>query len=140
MHKLKNVLLIDDDDAVNFINSIVIERAGITDHIEVAINGKQALEFLQRHDDFEKEYEINNHLPTLILLDINMPIMDGWDFVEAYRQLELDKKENCTIVMLTTSINPDDKIRAESIKEIAGFQVKPLNKEGINAIISEYFS
>ena len=71
--KLECILLIDDDDEDNFYHKIVIERMNITKRIEVAYNGLEALEFLQ------KESQI---IPELIFLDINMPKMNGWEFLE----------------------------------------------------------
>lgn len=136
--KLNSVLLVDDDEATNFINRRIIEKAGITDHIEVTYNGKEALDYLSCSGKYEKT-GTPFPKPMLILMDINMPVMDGWEFLEAYRMLDSEKKSGKILVMLTTSFNPDDKLRAENILEISGFQSKPLDLTKVSQIMDTYF-
>jgi CheY-like chemotaxis protein len=137
--KLNCVLLVDDDESTNFINKMVIEKAGITNNIETALNGKEAINFLTNNGKYEKGSECPFPQPMLILLDINMPIMDGWEFLTAYHNLHPSQKCKVIIVMLTTSLNPDDKIRAAHISEISGFKNKPLTLELVENIMTEYF-
>ena len=137
--KLNCVLLIDDDDSTNFINKLVVERSGITDTVEIALNGKEAIDFLTNDGKYEKGPEHPFPQPMLILLDINMPVMDGWEFLEAYRNLSADQKSQIIIVMLTTSLNPDDNHRAKGIPEISGFKHKPLTLETITDILKTHF-
>jgi CheY-like chemotaxis protein len=137
--KLNNVLLVDDDEATNFINRRIIEKSGITDHIEVAYNGLEALDYLCCTGKYETQ-GTNYPKPMLILMDINMPVMDGWEFLDAYRRLDSDKKSKIILVMLTTSFNPDDKIRAQGMSEIAGFQSKPLDLNKVELIMKTYFN
>ncbi|MFQ3174424.1 MAG: CheY-like chemotaxis protein [Flavobacterium sp.] len=136
--KLNSVLLVDDDEATNFINRRIIEKAGIANHIEVAYNGKEALDYLSCSGKYEKA-GAQFPKPMLILMDINMPVMDGWEFLDAYRKLDDDKKSDKILVMLTTSFNPDDKIKAENIAEISGFQSKPLDQAKVSHIMDTYF-
>jgi CheY-like chemotaxis protein len=136
--KLNSVLLVDDDEATNFINRRIIEKAGITDHIEVTYNGKEALDYLCCRGKYEKE-GAQFPKPMLILMDINMPVMDGWEFLNAYRELDSNKKNAKILVMLTTSFTADDKIRAENILEISGFQSKPLDLTKVSRIMNTYF-
>lgn len=136
--KLNSVLLVDDDEATNFINRRIIEKAGITNHIEVAYNGKEALDYLSCTGKYEKK-GAEFPKPMLILMDINMPVMDGWEFLDAYRTLDDNKKSDKILVMLTTSFNPDDKIKAENIIEISGFQSKPLDLTKVSHIMNTYF-
>lgn len=131
------VLLVDDDEATNFLNSMFIKRADIAERIEVVLNGSEALDYLKSEGKYKDNG--NNPLPDLIFLDINMPVMDGWDFIQAYKMLDSDKKSNTNIIMLTTSINPDDKNKAESTKEISAFEHKHLNEEKLNEIMKKYF-
>ncbi|AOW11216.1 response regulator [Flavobacterium gilvum] len=139
MKKLNSVLLIDDDAATNFISKMLIKKAGITDHIETVLNGKQALEYLTNTGDYERLDSIYPK-PMLILLDINMPIMDGWEFAEAYSKLNENQKEGTVVVMLSSSLNPDDKERASSLPAISSFQNKPLTTERLTSIIDTFFS
>lgn len=138
MKKLNRVLLIDDDTATNFITKMIIKKAGITDQIDTALNGKQALAFLTNSGEYAKD-EQTYPLPQLILLDINMPIMDGWEFAEAFAKLEEYHKENTTIIMLSSSLNPDDRERALKIPVISGFQNKTLSPEGLASIMKSFF-
>jgi len=136
--KLNCVLLVDDDDATNYLSKMVIDITGVTDHIEVALNGKEALEFLTRKGKYGNG-DNSYPKPDLILLDINMPVMDGWEFMAAYHNLDEIQKSKIIIVMITTSFNPDDKKRAESISEIAGFRHKPLTVEMFEEILKKHF-
>jgi len=136
--KLNCILLIDDDLATNFINKRIIQKADISEHIQVALNGKEAIDYLCKKGNFESD---TNEFPQpqLILLDINMPVMDGWEFIEAYKKLDTVNKEEITIVMLSSSFNPADKAKAESIEQISDFKQKPMSKEALLEIIATYF-
>jgi CheY-like chemotaxis protein len=132
--KLDCVLLIDDDDVTNFMNRMIIAREEIANHIEVALNGKEAIEYLCQNPT-----EKATPKSILILLDINMPVMDGWEFLQAYHDLHGVQSGQIIIFMLTTSSNPGDKLRAEKIPEVAGFLNKPLRIEIIGEIIEKFF-
>jgi CheY-like chemotaxis protein len=136
--KLNCVLLIDDDLGTNFINQMLIKKAEITDNIQTVLNGKEAIDFITNKGKYEKEGNIFPQ-PMLTLLDINMPVMDGWEFLEAYHKLEANQKGKIVIVMLTTSLNPDDKKRAENISDVSGFKNKPLTLETLDDIMKQHF-
>jgi CheY-like chemotaxis protein len=138
--KLNCVLLIDDDSATNFINNMLIKKSGITDRIEVALNGEEALAFLTKSGKYESIDTEKFPQPQLILLDINMPVMDGWEFIEAYEALDNDKKGNIVIVMLTSSFNSDDRIRAQTYETISNFKNKILTLDIIQDIMNEHFT
>ena len=137
-NKLNCVLLIDDDFATNFINKKIIQKADVAEHIQVALNGKEAIDYLCNQGKFESN-ETTFPQPQLILLDINMPVMDGWEFMEAYHNLPAEKKGQIVIVMLTSSFNPADKVKAESIEEISDFKQKTLNAATLNEILEKNF-
>lgn len=131
--KLENVLLVDDDEGTNFLNERIIRLSGYVNNIVKAHNGIQALEYLK--------LKINSKhpQPEFILLDINMPAMNGWEFMETYSQLDEAQKAQIIIVMLSTSLNPDDEKRAREIKEINDFRSKPLTMKMFTDLVEEFF-
>lgn len=131
MTKIACTLLVDDDDTANYLNQLLFKRLGVTEKLLVAHNGLEALELLTRHCS-------GAECPALILLDINMPIMDGFEFLEAYEQLDFAQKQSVVIVMLTTSLNPNDVARVQRAN-IAGLINKPLTKQALQEIIDRHF-
>lgn len=131
-------MLIDDDEPTNFLSSMLIEAADCTEHIHIADSGEKALDYLIN----SKKLLYNDNAycwPDLIFLDINMPAMNGWEFLDKYEQLEIDDEHKIIIIMLTTSLNPDDKIKAMNIP-ISGFEIKPLTPELLDRVINKYFA
>jgi CheY-like chemotaxis protein len=135
MKKIKTVLLIDDDEPTTFINKKIIQSSGLIETIHITYSGQEALNFLRLTNDQVDETPI----PDLILLDINMPAMDGWEFLMEYKRLKNTQTKAIVIVMLTTSLNPDDEIKAKDIKEVYGFMNKPLTKQMLEDIVIKYF-
>jgi CheY-like chemotaxis protein len=117
------VLLIDDDEITNFISVAVIERTNKFSHIEIAGSGKEGLEYLQTCLSEKK------NLPSLILLDINMPIMTGWQFLEELERFADRVLEKAKIFMLSSSQNPEDLLKANKHPFLSGFIRKPLKFE-----------
>jgi len=136
--KLNCILLVDDNDSDNFIHKRVIEKAGIANCIEIALNGKEALEFLVTKGKCGKP-DSSYSQPDLIFLDINMPVMNGWEFLEAYQKLDDIQKGKVVIVMLTTSLNPNDMAMAEKNLGSGCFQYKPLTPEALSGIMQKHF-
>ena len=130
--KLKCILLIDDNPDDNFYHERVINKINASEKVIAKTSAKEALEFLKEKKDAAKP-------PELILLDINMPGMNGWDFLVEYEKLDPKLKSSAVVVMLTTSQNPDDKKRAESLGVISDFKTKPLTKESLEEIIERFF-
>jgi CheY-like chemotaxis protein len=136
--KLNCVLLVDDNESDNFFHKRVILKSGITDRVEIVINGKEAIDFLmavQQGEDSEKSYT----QPELIFLDINMPVMNGWHFLEEYQKREEVQKGKIVVIMLTTSLNPSDMIKAETLLGNESFKFKPLTLEMIDKIMQTNF-
>ncbi len=135
MKKIKNVLLIDDDEPTNFINKKIIESSELVEDIHITQSGQEALNFLSHRSEQDERHPP----PDLIFLDINMPAMDGWEFLDHYRKLATGKKDSIIIVMLTTSLNPDDEVKARESKEVNAFRNKPLTRQLLGEIAGKYF-
>lgn len=130
---LNCILLIDDDEPTNFLNRLTLEQAGCARDIRVAQSGQEALDYLHSCGEGAPPR------PDMIFLDINMPAMDGWEFLERYRRLPSDRKADIVLIMLTTSLNPDDELRTRAIPEVSGFENKPLSPQRVNALLEKYF-
>ena len=133
MQKLTCALLVDDDQTTNYLNQLLLKRLAVTDKLLVALNGQEALDLLAVHCEAATE-----ECPVLILLDIKMPVMDGFAFLAAYDQLPLHQKQAIIIVMLTTSLHPKDVDRVQQLN-IAGFLNKPLTEAKINDVLKNHF-
>lgn len=130
--KYKVVMLIDDNELDNFINQKVIESCKFADKIYTSTNGQSALEFL-------KNLILNMDLidaifPQVLFVDINMPLMDGFQFITEFEKLSDAVRKRCKVAVLTSSINPEDKVKAVGLKSDVVFLNKPLNTESLNLV------
>jgi len=136
--KLHCVLVIDDDEPTNFFNQMIVEQSGCTENIKVAQSGQEALQYLSTSVELSCADQ-KFPCPDLIFLDINMPAMDGWEFLEKYRALKRERKNQVIVVMLTTSLFQEDMLKAQAIPEISGFENKPLTPEKLEKILNRHF-
>ncbi|MEO6669256.1 MAG: response regulator [Ferruginibacter sp.] len=136
---LNCIMLIDDDEPTNFLSSMIIEESGCTNRIEVKDSGKLALEYLTSSGQSGYTNELYPW-PDLILLDINMPAMNGWEFLARYAELGMGHPKKVIIIMLTTSLNPDDKLKVEANTDVTDFKNKPFTKQILDEILECYFS
>lgn len=132
-NKLRNILLIDDSKADNFINSRIIKKADVTNNIVVTYGAREALNYLSTSVDGSFPN------PEIIFLDINMPDMTGWDFLEEYRKLNENQKAGVVVCMLTTSYADDDREKALSYNILSDFSNKPLSFDKLMGIIENNF-
>lgn len=133
METLEKVLLVDDDEVTNLMHRRRISRSGLAQRIDVATDGQAALDYL-RHC-----VEINEKPPDLVLLDINMPRMNGFEFLDAFKCLPREIRENQHIVMVTTSNLKRDKARAKTDKNVLGYETKPLSDMDFKRIVSQCY-
>jgi CheY-like chemotaxis protein len=126
--KYKTVMLIDDNEIDNLINQKMIEAASITENIYTHTGAKSAIEFLK---NMEKIDAADKVLPDIIFLDIDMPLMDGFQFLDEFEKLTDATKKKCKIIMLTSSINPQDFSRSKKYTHVRLYLNKPLSHESI---------
>ena len=132
MKKLKEIMLIDDSRGTNSLNKRLLEEMGIVENISIALNGQLALDYLTTRNE-KGDYPS----PDIIFLDIRMPVMDGYQFLDKYHELAKEMQSNQIIVMLTTSINELDIKRATNYESVKAYQFKPLKKEHINELLEK---
>jgi CheY-like chemotaxis protein len=132
-YKINCIMLIDDSKDDNFIHQRVIKRSGLVKTIITKYSALEALQYLEQKHTHQDEH------PDLIFLDVNMPGMNGWEFLVEYGELDKELQGKALICMLTTSENPDDKERLMHFNLISEFMTKPLTIEMLQMIINKYF-
>ena len=139
MRKLKEVWLIDDNETSNFLNHRLLSRMAITDTIRVFTNGKQAIEYLEEVAAGDTNPADTRYFkPELILLDVNMPVLDGFEFLELYQQLAEPIKQEIVIAILSTSSHTQDTMRANAYN--AHYILKPLTTDKLFGLMAEKFA
>jgi CheY-like chemotaxis protein len=132
--ELKAIMLVDDDQNDNFFHEREIKKINPSITVIEKTTGLDGLEYLKSN---KKNKEL---MPDLIFLDINMPVIDGWDFLEKYKQLDKALQDLVIIIMLSTSGYPEDIERALSYSCVSDYIIKPLTKEKLEGIIKRYFN
>lgn len=125
-----NLLVIDDDDINIFIIKKIVEKTGFDIDMVAKGNGQQAIEYLQQVLVEELPF------PQLILIDINMPIMNGWEFIEAYQ--ELGVKHEVDLYILSSSVYENDIEKTKSYTSVKGFISKPLSMQRLTELIQPF--
>jgi CheY-like chemotaxis protein len=124
-HVLNGILLVDDDAGCNLFNYKIVENANITDRIAVRVNGQEAMSYILEENSRPADGSGDKPV-TLILLDLNMPVMDGWEFLDAFGRLADSTRKAYRIVILTTSENTADQEKAEKHPSVLAYLAKPL--------------
>ena len=132
--ELKIIMLVDDDQNDNFFHEREIKKINPAITVIEKRTGLDGLEYLKLNKE-NKEV-----VPDLIFLDINMPILDGWDFLEKYNQFDKELQDLVVIIMLSTSGYPEDIARAMSYSCVSDYIIKPLTKEKLESINRKYFN
>lgn len=130
---MKSVLLVDDDRECLFLHKYAIRESARAEHIEVAMNGEEAITFIRSAINSDMS------LPEIVFVDINMPVMDGWQFIEEYDKLPDYAKSKMNVIMLSASINPDDEFRAKANKNIWRYYQKNLSTEKVTELVEALY-
>jgi CheY-like chemotaxis protein len=125
-----HILLVDDDDVTNFLSKEMLRLYMASPKIDITLNGQDAIDYL-----VERAGE-PDRLPNLILLDINMPIMDGWDFLAEFDKVKKPGFEKINIIMFTSSVYYEDIDRARTYATVKNIYSKPLDEQKIREIIA----
>lgn len=126
---MKNVLLVDDDKIFNYLNTKVIQQIGIANEIHTALNGRDAITLINEY------FQGSRATPDIILLDLNMPIMDGFGFIDAFRRLAIPGIENVKIIIVTSSHDPRDVAKARELG-IRNYLTKPVTEQDLRVALS----
>ncbi len=133
MKKLLKTSIVDDDRIYIFGLSKLIEMNDFCQELQVFNNGKEAL------DNFLQDIEAGNELPEVILLDINMPVMDGWEFLDEYVKVKHKIKNKVKIYMVSSSVNLSDIDRAKTYDDIVDYVIKPIKSSDLQKISNDFF-
>jgi CheY-like chemotaxis protein len=131
--KYNAVMLIDDNEIDNLINQKIIESSSICNHIFTHTGGKSAIEFLKNAEKIAASGN-KSLMPEVIFLDIDMPLMDGFQFLDEFENLSENIRTHCKIVMLTSSINSKDVKKSKRYTNVREYINKPLTKDSLKAL------
>ena len=131
MKKINTFCIIDDDDIYQFTTAHLLKKMDLVNKIILFSNGLKAINFLKE--------EIGNieNIPDILFLDINMPVMDGWEFLEEYLLIKPMIPKTVAIYMVSSSVDEKDVIKAKSISVLSGYLVKPISSKNIMEVILE---
>ncbi|RAU81686.1 response regulator [Pontibacter arcticus] len=133
---LELILLVDDDDTTNFLNKRLLEDMQVAKEIMVCTNGRDAIEYLS---DACIEAS-GKKCPDLIFLDIKMPVMDGFSFLDEYQNRQLDAQDHVIIMMLTSSASFYDLERLKNYSRVKKHYSKTLTKHDVQELLQEFFN
>ncbi len=125
----KKVAIVYDDAIFQFTTKIKFEKLGLVDDVMIFNDGEEAIQFIQSGN--------KEDMPEILLLDINMPIVDGWDFLELFEKVPKEKQQMMEILMLSSSINPDDVKRAEANAYVVDYITKPISDADVKKIFRQ---
>lgn len=135
MGRISNIIVIDDDRISNLICEKVLRNNDFAEEIKSFTSAEQGLAYLD--DVVSKGGE---DFPDAVFLDINMPEMDGWDFLEVYKKYDESLVSNCKLFMLSSSIDKEDIGKAKTYNQVLDYIIKPISTQVISKLTDDHFS
>ncbi len=134
---IRKVLCVDDDTISLTISQLLLKRTGFATEVDTAIDGSEALVYFENL--FANDPDPVGNAPELILLDINMPVMNGWEFLQEYNLRYREKLMNTQIIILSSTIDPEDFALAKQYPVVMQFISKPLSIENLEELKATEF-
>ncbi|NJB37206.1 two-component system response regulator [Croceivirga sp. JEA036] len=131
MSKKPSACIIDDDDIYQFTMKAILKKRNAFEHIYIFDNGDEAMSYFLDHCD------ATDKLPDVIFLDIDMPVLDGFQFMEQYNLLKPRVKKDIIIYMTSSSLDPKDYEKATKLQDIVEYIVKPIEDSKLTQIIEK---
>ncbi len=123
---IKSVLCVDDDPITLMLSKMVLNKASFCDELVTAKNGEEAINYFENLLNTQK----SNHYPKLIFLDLNMPIMNGWEFLDTFIEKKLHQTfKEIKVIILSSTVDPNDIEQSKKYPIVIKFLPKPINKE-----------
>tara|TARA_B100000795_G_scaffold254654_1_gene225720 strand:- start:2288 stop:2701 length:414 start_codon:yes stop_codon:yes gene_type:complete len=122
------ICIIDDNKIYQFMLIRIIKKNKLAENIITFSDGEKAIQYLTDNK------LTNEKIPDIIFLDVNMPIMDGWQFIEEYASIKTELNKKIVIFMLSSSVNPINIERARKISEITDYVTKPIKLEEVKRV------
>ena len=132
MKAIKNLLLVDDDQIFVYLTKRTIKETKLAEQIEVFENGKEAIDFLYKVADNK------DLIPNIIFLDLSMPVLDGWGFLDEYLLIKPELRNNITLFVLSSSFSEQDKQRVKKYNFVSDYFVKPITNSQFIDIVKKY--
>lgn len=131
MSKIVDTCVIDDDPICVFGLKRTMKEVDFCENITVYTNGLDAI------NGFKELLTEGKKLPSIVFLDLNMPIMDGWEFLEDFLKIPNHNRESVNIYIISSSVDPRDVQRAKEISAVTNYYIKPITPNGLNEILEE---
>lgn len=132
---IKKLLCIDDDKTTLMLIKMVTEKASFAKDVITALNGREGLEYY--HNLLKESQDKREDYPQLIFLDLNMPVMNGWEFLDEFVENIYPQFPDTKVVILSSSANPVDKEKAKQYPIIIGYISKPITADLLKMLVKK---
>lgn len=130
---LRKVICIDDDPITLMLCKKVMERVEFASEINTLQNGEEAIKLFEDNEKIDTK-----NAPNIVFIDLNMPVMNGWEFLDEYLKREYQKKFKTHFIVLSSTIDPKDVEKSKSYPMVVDFLSKPITKTMLEELKSKY--